>query len=178
MVKLLPLQTDQSVDLALFLNGIPIFTAELNRSWRTTAKRLAAEAARGPEVREPELAARVLDAVAQHVEGAAPGDLAGEPREEARLHVGAVVLPELLPLLGLGGEEEVDDVGRDLAEGAVVVLRPAPVVAARGRVVAECGRGSRTAATSPGQASGPWRSSAHSMAASKARSEMSGVMGR
>ena len=80
---------------------------------RVQALQLFVEAARGAEVREPELAARVLDAVAQHVEGATAGDLAREPGKEARLHVGAVVLLELLPLPGLGGEEEVDDVGRE-----------------------------------------------------------------
>ena len=104
------------------------------------APQLFVEAARGAEVREPELAARVLDAVAQDVEGAAAGDLAREAGEEARLDVGAVVLLELAPLLGLGGEEEVDDIGRDQAERTVVVVRAAPVVAARRRLVAERGR--------------------------------------
>ena len=73
------------------------------------ALQLVVEPARGPEVREPEPAARILDAIAQHVEGPAPCDLAREPAEEARLHVGAVALLQPLPLFRLGGEEEVDE---------------------------------------------------------------------
>ena len=72
--------------------------------------RLLVEAARRPEVGEPELTARVLEAVAKHVERAAPLDLAAEARQEALFHLLAVVLAKLLPLPGLGGEDEVDDV--------------------------------------------------------------------
>ena len=88
---------------------------------------LLVERARGPEVRQPELAARVPDAVPQHVERPPPGDLAREPAEEALLHVGPVVLLQLFPLLRLGGQ----------VEPPVVVLRPAPAVAARRRIVSE-----------------------------------------
>ena len=102
---------------------------------RVQALRLLVQPARRPEVREPELAAGVLDAVAQHVERPPPGDLAREPAEEARLDVGPVVLLQLLPLLRLGGQKEVDDVGREQAQPAVVVLRPALAVAAGQRVV-------------------------------------------
>ena len=120
---------------------VPLAEAELahhrEEVGRVQALQLFVEPARGPEVRESELAARVLDAVAQHVEGPAPGDLAREPAEEPGLDVGAVVLSELLPLLGLGGQEEVDDVRGEQAERAVVVLRPAHEVAARRRLVAE-----------------------------------------
>ena len=72
--------------------------------------------ARRPEVRQPKLAARVLDALAQHVERPAPGDLAREVAEEARLDVCTVVLLEPCPLLRLGSQKEVDDVGREQAE--------------------------------------------------------------
>jgi hypothetical protein len=58
------------------------------------------EAARGPEVCEMELAPRVLDAVAQHVERAAPLDLGREALEELRPHARAVVLLELLHSFG------------------------------------------------------------------------------
>ena len=81
------------------------------------------EPARRPEVRQPELAARVLDAVSQHVERSPPGDLARQPAQEALLHVSPVVLLELLPLLRLGGHEEVKNVGPNEAEPTVVVLR-------------------------------------------------------
>ena len=91
---------------------------------------LLVETARWPEVREPELAPRVLDAIAQHVERSPAGDLAREPAEEARLHVGAVVLFQLRPFLWLSGQEEVHDVGRDQAEPAFVVRRTALVEAA------------------------------------------------
>ena len=94
------------------------------------ALQLLVEPARRPEVRKPELAARILDAVSQHVERPAPGDLAREPAQEAWLHVSAVVLFELRPLFRLGGEEEVEDVGGDQAEPAVVVRRLALVIAA------------------------------------------------
>ena len=94
------------------------------------------EPARWPEVRKAELAARVPDAVPQHVERSPAGDLAREPAEEARFHVGAVVLFEPRPFLRLGGEEEVDDVGRDQAETAVVVGGSALVEAAGQGVVA------------------------------------------
>ena len=80
---------------------------------------------------------RLAELVLTDVARPPPGDLAREPAEEARLHVGPVVLLELLPRLRLRGQQEVDDVGRDQAERAVVVLRPAPEVAARQRLVPE-----------------------------------------
>ena len=98
---------------------------------RVQSLELLIETARWPEVSEPEFAPRVLDAVAQHVERSPAGDFAREPAEEARLHVAAVVLFQLRPLLWLGRHEEVDDVGRDQAEAAVVVRRT-PLVEAAG----------------------------------------------
>ena len=92
--------------------------------------RLLVEPARGPEVGEPELAARILDAAAQHVERPAPLDLGGEALEELFLHCRAVVLCELLPFLRLRGEDEVHHVAGQQAERAVVVLRLALAVAA------------------------------------------------
>src|SRR5690606_10305071 len=97
--------------------------------------RLLVEPARRAKVREAKLAARILDAVAQHVERPAPRDLGGEALEKLLSHRRAVVLRELLPFLRLRGEDEVDDVARQQAERAVVVLRPALAVTAR-RVLA------------------------------------------
>jgi hypothetical protein len=97
---------------------------------------LLVESARGAEVREPELAPRVLDAVAQHVERAPPLNLGREAPEELLLHRGAVVLLEPLPFLRLRGEDEVHHVARQEAERAVVVLGAAFAVAA-GRRLAE-----------------------------------------
>lgn len=68
--------------------------------------------------------------MAQDVEGAATLDLAGQALEEAVVDLDAVVLLEPGPLLGLGGEDEVEDVAGDQAQGAVVVVRSAAVVAA------------------------------------------------
>ena len=99
------------------------------------------EPARRAEVRQPELAARVLNPVSQHVERPPPGDLARQPPEEARLHVGSVVLLQLLPLLRLGGQEEVMNVGPNEAEPTVVVLRMTSSVAAWHRLGAVCRRG-------------------------------------
>jgi hypothetical protein len=80
------------------------------------------ESRRRAKVRQPERAARVLDALAEDIEGAAFGDFRGEPMQEAGLHVRAVLLLELLPFLRLGGVDEVQDRIRVEAEGAVVVL--------------------------------------------------------
>ena len=116
----------------------PLAVAELAHDreevGRVQPPQLLVEPARRPEVRQPEAAARVLDAVAQHVERPPPADLAREPAQEARLHVGPVVLPELLPLLRLGGQQEVDNVGRHQAQPAVIVFRLALAVAARRRL--------------------------------------------
>ena len=97
------------------------------------------EAAGRTEVRQSEFAAGVPDAVPQHVQRAAPLDLAGQPLEEALLDLGPVVLLEPLPRLRLGGEDEVEDVARDQAPRAVVVVRRAAEVAA-GRAKGDVGR--------------------------------------
>ncbi len=142
---------------------------------RVQALRLLVEPARRPEVGEPELTARVLDAVAQHVERSPPGNLAREPAEKARLHVCPVVLTELLPLLGLSCQEEVDDVGRDQAERAVVVFRPALVVATYGFVAEPRSRPPHRCQIFRARV-GPVPQQAHSIASSKARSEISGLI--
>ncbi len=68
------------------------------------------QAAGGLEVGKPELAAGILDALAQHIEGAAAIDFRGYTLEELFAHAGAMVLGELLPWLRLGGEHEVEQV--------------------------------------------------------------------
>ncbi len=98
---------------------------------RVQTSGLLVEPARGPVVRHPELAARVLDALAQHVERAAPLDLAGEALQELLRYRRAVVLLEPFPLLRLRGEDEVHHVARDEAERAVVVRGRALAVTAR-----------------------------------------------
>ena len=117
----------------------------LKRSWRTTANRLAAcrrcdsslSPLAGRKYASRNLQPESLTPLRSTSRAPRRVNLAGEAGEEAGPHVGPVVLLELLPLLGLGGEEEVDDPGGDEAERAVVVLRPPPVVAAGRRVVAE-----------------------------------------
>ncbi len=78
--------------------------------------------ARRPEIGQLELAARVLEAVPEDVERAAPLDLAGESPEELLLDGCPVVLLELFPFLGLGRQDEIDDVARQEAERRVVLL--------------------------------------------------------
>ena len=92
--------------------------------------RLLVEPARRAEVGELELAAGILDAVAQHVERAAPLDLGGKALEELLAHRRAVMLLELLPFLGLRCENEIDDVARQETECAVVVLGMALAITA------------------------------------------------
>jgi hypothetical protein len=68
------------------------------------------QAAGRPEVGQTKGAAGILDAVAQHIKGATTADLTREPPAESLLHFRPVVLPELLPFLGLGGEQEIQNV--------------------------------------------------------------------
>ena len=93
---------------------------------RVQSQRLLVEPARRAEAREPDLDPGVLEAVAQHVERAAPADLGGDALQEPLLDVGTVVLREPQPPLGLRGEHEVEHVAGQQAELAIVVLRPAP----------------------------------------------------
>src|SRR5207245_1672279 len=72
----------------------------------------------------------------QHVERAPPPDLTREAQEEALLHLGAVVLPQPLPLLGLGSQDEIVHVPRDQAERAVVMLGALLPISPRHRIVA------------------------------------------
>jgi hypothetical protein len=96
---------------------------------------LLVQAARGPEVREPERAAGLLDAMAQHSERTAPLDLGGDALQKLLAHrLLAVVLREPLPLLGLCGEHEVHRVARQEAQRPVVVLGRALAEAAGRRV--------------------------------------------
>lgn len=83
---------------------------------------------------EMELAARVLDAIPEHVERASPLDLGSQPLEELLFHRRAVVLRQLLPLPGLGGENEVHDISRQQTKLPVVVLGSAFPVAAGRRI--------------------------------------------
>jgi hypothetical protein len=58
-------------------------------------------------------------------------DLGGESLQELLAHRRAVVMLELLPLLRLGGEDEIHHVARQEAERTVVVVGLALAVAAR-----------------------------------------------
>ncbi len=94
---------------------------------------LGVEAARGQEGGEAERAAVGLDARAQNVEEPTGGDLLGEALQELGPGVRAVPRLELRPLLGLGGEQEVENVARQEADGAVVLLGGTLAIAAEGR---------------------------------------------
>ena len=94
------------------------------------------EPARRPEVSQLEFAARILEAVAKDVERPAPLDFPGKALEELLLHGRAVVLFEPFPFLGLGGEDEVDDVAREEAERRVIFFgRPLAISSRRGFAV-------------------------------------------
>lgn len=81
-------------------------------------------------MRETELAAEILDASPEDVERASASDLVREAREKPVFHLGAVVLLQLFPFLGLRRENEVDDVSGEQAEGPIVVIGPpAPISA-------------------------------------------------
>src|SRR5687767_9053817 len=96
--------------------------------------RLLIEPARGTEVSKSELAARIFDSVAEHVERSSPLNFGGQTLEELFAYGRAVVLLELLPFLWLRGEDEIHRVAWQQAEGAVVVLRLALAIAAWRRV--------------------------------------------
>ena len=82
------------------------------------------------EIGEADAPTGHLDAVPEQLERAPLPDLAGDPLHEVGPDVVAVVLPELLPRLGLGGLDEAHEVVGDQAEGPVVLLGAALVVAA------------------------------------------------
>ena len=109
-------QEDCEVQAVLALLAVAQLAHDREEVGRVQALQLLVESARRPEVGQPEPAAHVLHAVAQHVERSPPADLAREPPQEARLHLRTVVLPQPLPLLRLGGQQEVDHVARNQAE--------------------------------------------------------------
>jgi len=66
--------------------------------------------------------------LAQHIEGAAPVDLASQPLEKPRTDVVAVKLPQLVPFHGLRGADEIEHVLGEQAESAIVVSGRASLV--------------------------------------------------
>ena len=95
---------------------------------------LLVEAARRPEVGEPERNARFLEARAEDGEGAVSTYLGGKALEELGLRRIAVLGLIPSPFLGLGGEDEIVGIPRDEAELPVVILRLSLLIAARGRL--------------------------------------------
>src|SRR5436309_12240887 len=92
--------------------------------------RLLVESAGGAEVGRPELDPRVLDAVPQDIKRTAALNFGRESLQELFLDQRAVVLGELLPLLGLSRKEEVDHIAWQEAERTVVFLRLALAIPA------------------------------------------------
>src|SRR5713101_1557248 len=127
-------EEEHEVEAVLVLRAIADLAYHGEEVRRVQPPCLLVEPASWTEVGELELAARVLDAVPQHVERAAPLDLGGNALQELLLHRRAVVLLELLPLPGLRGENEVHHVARQEAERAVVLLGAALAVATRRRL--------------------------------------------
>ena len=83
--------------------------------------RLLVEAARRSEVGEPEMDARVLEALAEDGERTRAPDLRGDALEELGPRGLAVLGFVAIPFLGLCGEDEVVELIRNEAELAVVV---------------------------------------------------------
>src|SRR5207244_6036311 len=90
-------QEQNEIETALVLPAVAKLPDRGEQVCRVEPPRLLVEPAGRAEVREAELAARVLDAVAQHIERAAPLDLAGQALEKLLPHGRAVVLFEPLP---------------------------------------------------------------------------------
>ena len=132
-----PVEEERQVEALLRLGAVVELAHDREEVRAVQAPGLLVEAARGAEVGQLELAAGILDALAEHIEGAAPLYLSCEAAEEPLPDIGSVVLFEAVPGLGLGGHQKVDDVAGDEAEVAVVVgLRGAAAVAAGGESVA------------------------------------------
>ena len=136
-----PVEEERQVEALLRLGAVVELAHDREEVRAVEPPGLLVEAARRAEVGQLELAAGILDALAEHIEGAASFDFSGEAAEEPLPDIGAVVLFEAVPGFGLGGHQEVDDVAGDEAEVAVVVgLRGASAVAAGGETVAVGGR--------------------------------------
>ncbi len=58
---------------------------------------------------EPERATRILDATPEHAERPLLRDLGSQPLKEPSLDLGAMLGLQLLPLLGLGRIDKVED---------------------------------------------------------------------
>ena len=127
-------QEEDQVQAVLVLQAVVHLAADRKEvAGVELAIRLVQPAGR-PEVGELEFAAVALDPLPQDVQRAALLDLGGEPLQQPVARVRAVQLLELLPFLGLGGVDEGQGVLGDQAEGAIVLLRRPPQVAAGGEV--------------------------------------------
>ena len=74
------------------------------------------------EVGELESTSTVPDSVAQHVERTPTSDLRRQPFQEPVLDLRTVMLGQPLPLPGLRSQHEVQDIARNEAQAAVIVL--------------------------------------------------------
>ena len=124
-------QEDPEVQTLLVLRAVVKLPHDREEVGRVESPGLLVEVARGPEVRQVELAAGVPDAVAEHIDHSATAQLGRQPVEELIPVSRTPMLPQPPPLLRLAGDQEVDHVLRDETQVAVVVRGGAAVVASR-----------------------------------------------
>ena len=124
-------QKDAEVETAFVLRAVVELPHHSEEVRRVESPGLLVEAAGGPEVREVELAAGVLDAVAEHVDHSATAEFARQPVEELISVSRSPMLAQPPPFLRLAGHQEVDHVLRDEAQLAVVVGGGSTAVASR-----------------------------------------------
>lgn len=105
-------QEEHHIEALLVLFAEPELADDREQVRRVQTTGLLVQAAGRPEVRQAELAARVLEALAEHGQRSPAFDLRGQALQELVLDAHAMMLGDLLPLLGLGGEDEVQDVLR------------------------------------------------------------------
>ena len=80
-----PVEKERQVEALLRLGAVVELAHDREEVRAVEPTGLLVEAARRAEVDQLELAARVLDPLAEHIEGAAPFDLSGEAAEKALL---------------------------------------------------------------------------------------------
>lgn len=100
------------------------------------ALRLGVEHRRRAKVRHVDGDARFLEAMPQDIQAATASNGPAQRRRDAILDLGAVMLHQPRPRLGLRADDEVADVGGEQAAGAVVLVGGAAMTAA-GRILAK-----------------------------------------
>ena len=169
-----PVQAQDQIEALLRPRAVPKLTDDREQVRRVEPARLLVEPARRAEVRQLELAPRILDALTEHIEGTAPLKLLREALEEPCPNLRAMVLLQARPGARLRSNEEIDDIRRKEAEVPVVVdLGVTPQVATGREAIAVRGRWDlldRVAALGT-CVQAPSEGSTHSITSSRTRSD-------